>query len=101
MSSTTSMTFMGTIQPSGIKISRIMVLYSVTQTLSAQGATLDNCFGFVDGTVRPISRPDERQRIVYNGHKRVHALKFTSLSLSNGLIGNLYGPAGEFSFFLE
>ena len=33
MSSTTSMTFMGTIQPSGIKISRIMVLYSVTQML--------------------------------------------------------------------
>jgi len=55
-----------------------------------------DCFGFVDGTVRPISRPDERQRIVYNGHKRVHALKFQSLSLLNGLIGNLYGPVGEF-----
>ena len=54
-----------------------------------------HCFGFVDGTVRPISRPDERQRIVYNGHKRVHALKFQSLSLPNGLIGNLYGPVGE------
>ena len=23
----------------------------------AKGATLDNCFGFVDGTVRPICRP--------------------------------------------
>ena len=48
-----------------------------------------------DGTVRPISRPGERQRIVYNGHKRVHALKFKSLSLPNGLIGNLYGPVGK------
>ena len=74
-------------------------LQRYADAISAQGATLDNCFGFVDGTVRPISRPDERQRIVYNGHKRVHALKFTSLSLPNGLIGNLYGPAGEFFFF--
>ena len=64
--------------------------------ISGQGAPLDNCFGFVDGTVRPISRPDERQRIVYNGHKRVHALKYQSLSLLNGLFGNLYGPVGEF-----
>ena len=59
--------------------------------ISRKGAPLDNCFGFIDGTVRPISRPDERQRIVYNGHKRVHALKFQSLSLPNGLIGNLNG----------
>ncbi|XP_068680613.1 uncharacterized protein [Montipora foliosa] len=44
--------------------------------ISGKGAPLDNCFGFVDGTVRLISRPNERQRIVYNGHKRVDALKF-------------------------
>ena len=61
-----------------------------------KGAALDNCFGFIDGTVRPISRPGERQRVVYNGHKRVHALKFQSLALPKGLIGNLYGPAGRF-----
>ena len=60
-----------------------------------KGAALDNCFGFIDGTVRPISRPGEHQRLVYNGHKRVHALKFQSLALPNGLIGNLYGPVGE------
>lgn len=56
------------------------------------GAPLGNCFGFVDGTVRPISRPDENQRIVYNGHKRVHALKFQSVAVPNGLIANLSGP---------
>ena len=63
--------------------------------ISQKGAALDNCFGFIDGTVRPISRPGEHQRLVYNGHKRVHALKFQSLILPNGLIGNLYGPVGE------
>ena len=60
-----------------------------------KGAALDNCIGFIDGTVRPICRPGEYQRIVYNGHKRIHALKFQSVSLPNGLIGNMYGPVGE------
>ena len=46
----------------------------------------------MDGAVRPISRPEENQRVVYNGHKRVHALKFQSLVIPNGLIANLYGP---------
>jgi len=71
-------------------------LQRYADAISGQGAPLDNCFGFVEGTVRPISSPDERQRIVYNGHKRVHALKFQSLSLPNGLIRNLCGPVGEF-----
>ena len=44
---------------------------------------------------RAMGRTDEYQRIMYNGHKRVHALKFQSLALPNGLIGNLYGPVGK------
>ena len=28
-----------------------------------------NCFGFMDGTVRPCSRPGQNQRILFNGHK--------------------------------
>ena len=58
-------------------------------------AALNNCFGFVEGTVRPICRPGEHQRAVYNGHKRVHALKFQCVALPNGLIGHLYGPVGK------
>ena len=65
-----------------------------------KGAALRNCFGFVDGTVRPIARPGEQQRVVYNGHKRVHALKFQSVVLPNGLIANLYGPVGKFTTYL-
>ena len=57
-----------------------------------KGAALDNCWGFVDGTVRPICRPKQHQRAVYNGHKRVHALKFQSVVTPNGLIANLFGP---------
>ena len=44
--------------------------------------------------MRPITSPDEQQRIVYNGHKRVHSLKFQSVALPNGLIGNINGLVG-------
>ena len=40
---------------------------------------LDNCWGFIDETVRPICRPGENQRVVYNGRKRVHGLEYQSI----------------------
>ena len=70
-------------------------LENYAEAVFNKGAALRNCFGFVDGTVRPISRPDENQRAVYNGHKRVHGLKFQSVVIPNGLIAHLYGPVGE------
>lgn len=63
--------------------------------ITARGAPLENCFGFIDGTVRPIARPGENQRVLYNGHKRVHAIKFQSVVIPNGLIANMYGPVGK------
>ena len=70
-------------------------LQTYVDTITAKGAPLDNCFGFIDGTIRALARPEQHQRILYNGHKRVHALKFQSIALPNGLIGNLYGPVGK------
>ena len=67
----------------------------------SKGAALHNCFGFIDGTVRPISRPMSNQRVVYNGHKRVHALKFQAVTLPNGLIANIYGPVGKPQIFFS
>lgn len=32
------------------------------------------------------------QRVFYNGHKRVHALKYQSIVTPDGLISHLYGP---------
>ena len=60
--------------------------------IHSKEAPLDNCWGFVDGTVRPACRPGHNQRIIYNGHKRIHALKFQSVVAPNGLIANLFGP---------
>ena len=56
-----------------------------------RGAPLTNCWGFVDGTVRPISRPERNPRVLYNGHKKVHGIKFQSVAAPNGLIANLFG----------
>ena len=57
-----------------------------------KSGALDNCFGFVDGTVWPVSRPGKDQRVLYNDHKKVHAIKFQSLAVPNRLVANLYGP---------
>ena len=40
------------------------------------GAPLENCWGFINGTVHSVCRPREGQRQLYNGHKRVHGIKF-------------------------
>ena len=57
-----------------------------------KSSAISNCFGFVDGTVRPVCRPGKNQRVVYNGHKKIHALKFQSVAVPNGLVANLFGP---------
>ena len=41
---------------------------------------------------RGIARPKYNQRVMYNGYKRVHSIKFQSVVTPNGLIANLAGP---------
>ena len=57
-----------------------------------KGAPLQNCWEFVHGTVRRVCRPGRNQRVLYNGHKKVHALKFQSVATPKGLVANLFGP---------
>ena len=38
----------------------------------------DDTLSLIGTSVRPICRPGENQRVVYNGHKRVHALSNTT-----------------------
>ena len=66
-----------------------------SNAITAKGSPLDNCFSFIDGTVRPKGKPGQNQGIVYNGHKRVHGVKFQSMALPNRIIGNMYGPIGK------
>ena len=69
-------------------------LRTYADAIHQKGAALNNFWGFIDGTVRLICHPLQNQRIVYNGHKWVHALKFQSIVTPNGLIANLYDPVG-------
>ena len=57
----------------------------------SKGAALDNCFGFINGTVWSISTPGEHERIVYNRHKWIHVFKFQSSALPNGLFTPISG----------
>ena len=84
------------------------LLESYARGIDSKGSPLPNCFGFIDGNVRPICQPEQNQRIIYNGHKRVHGLKYQFVVLPNGMIANRYGPVGNcfnliccssFSFF--
>ena len=61
-------------------------------SIHERSAAISNCFGFVDGSLVHICRPGNNQRIFYNGHKRVHAIKYQAVSAPNGLCVNLSGP---------
>ena len=67
------------------------------QRLEYYAAAVKRCtgvhvvWGAVDGTVRPIARPEVWQEAMYNGHKRQHALKWQYVTTPDGLIF-LFGP---------
>ena len=59
-----------------------------------KGASLNNRWGFIDGTVRGVCRTQENQCIIYNynGHNQVYSRTLQSLVTPNGLIARLVGP---------
>jgi hypothetical protein len=57
-----------------------------------QNAPCLTSFAFVDGTVRAVSRPIDGKEQIYNGHKRVHAMKYQSVATPDGIIVHLSGP---------
>ena len=40
------------------------------------GVWLQNVAGFIDGTVQRCARPGKYQRVLFNGHKRCHSVKW-------------------------
>jgi hypothetical protein len=58
----------------------------------AKNQVMENIWGFIDGTVRPCCRPVRFQKTVYNGHKKVHAIKFQSVVAWDGMIAHMNGP---------
>ena len=56
---------------------------------------LDNVVAFIDGTNLAVSRPSGEnfdQRVLYNGHKRKHCIKFQALTTPYGMAMHVAGP---------
>ena len=62
------------------------------KAVTEKGAVLKNIWGFLDGTQGRICRPHDGQESVFNGHKRIHSLKYQSLICPNGIIAHFFGP---------
>lgn len=56
--------------------------------------TLENCVGFIDGTVIGVARPGDNgmQNVLYNGHRRTHAIKFRAIVVPDGMFLHPFGP---------
>ena len=76
----------------GVMLQNLNQLQDCAAVVYTKGSPLANCFGFIVGTVQPMCRPTHNQRLVYNGHKRCHALKYQGVMLANGIMGHLAGP---------
>ena len=68
------------------------LLPSFAKAIHDAGAPLDCCWGFIDGTLRPCARSVRYQRVVYNGHKRTHGLKYQGIMTPDGLFSHFFGP---------
>ena len=68
------------------------ILKSYVEAIYRKGSTLNNVWGFIDGTTRQCARPRRDQRLVFNGHKRYHCLKYQNITTPNGIIANLFDP---------
>ena len=49
-------------------------------------------FCFIDGTVRPINKPQDLQNANYSGKNRVHALKYQMICTPDGIMQHIGGP---------
>ena len=77
----------------GTKFLQRAILQEYANVIHDKSAPSENCLGFIDGTVIKICRHKPiYQRFVYNCRKRVYSIKFHSLALPSGLIGNLSAP---------
>nr|CAI5869203.1 unnamed protein product [Callosobruchus analis] len=66
-------------------------LQQYADAIAGRGARVRNCWGFIDGTARPICRPSVEQENYYSGHKRVHCLKYQCIVTPDGMTVSLLG----------
>ena len=71
------------------------------QTIHNSGELLQNSWVFVDGSLVNICRSGEFQRLLFNGHKRDHTVRFHSVVTPNGSIANLFNPSKAESTMMQ
>ena len=74
-------------------------LQRYADVVAGKGATLYNCFDFVDGVIARICRPLLSKRVVYSHHTKVHGGKCQSVVLPNGFIINFHRSFGRSTTF--
>jgi hypothetical protein len=57
-----------------------------------KGCPVDGITAIIDGTLKKVSRPSRNQRILFNGWKRIHCLKYHLLVTPDGIIIHIFGP---------
>jgi len=67
-------------------------LPALARAVSESGCPLTQCWGFIDGTVRPICRPTIGEESMFSGHKRVHGFKYQSVIGADGIFWDFQGP---------
>jgi len=60
--------------------------------VAEKGAPLDVVAALIDGTLQKNARPINNQRLVYNGWKCIHCLKYHAVLTPDGIIIHIYGP---------
>lgn len=72
-------------------------LERLTEAVYQKIGCLQNCIGFIDGTVLGIARPSARklQRVAYNGPKRNQSLNYQEINTADGIIAHVYRSVKE------
>lgn len=67
-------------------------LMRLAEAVRNRGGMLERCWGFVDGTHIEICRPQQNQELFYSGYKKIHSVKYQSITTPDGMITHLSGP---------
>ncbi|KIJ23155.1 hypothetical protein M422DRAFT_196275 [Sphaerobolus stellatus SS14] len=67
-------------------------LASYARVIKAKGAHFPFVAGLIDGTLQKNAHPVRNQRLVYNGWKRIHCLKYHAVITPDGLVIHVFGP---------
>ena len=67
-------------------------LEEYAEVVRQHGGLYESCIGFIDGTIRAMCRPGKNQKVVFNGWKRVHCIKFQAFTTPDGILQHLSQP---------